>query len=255
MTPTIGPNPETYGRDASIARFTVNQYKRMIEEGILTPADRVELLENWLVQRDTTATLGTPIPLTYGRDPSLVTFTVDQYKRMIEADILTEDDPVELLENWVVLKMARNPPHDGTIQGLNSSLLPLLPSGWGLRIQSAFELTDSIPEPDLLLVKGNWRAFTTRHPVPADVSLVIEVADTSLARDRGDKTRIYARGGVVRYWIVNLVDNCIEVSEQPSGPTAVPSYANVTTYPRGATVPLILDGVPVAMIPVDDVLP
>ena len=192
---------------------------------------------------------------TYGQDASLARFSVEQYQRMIEVGVLTSDDKVELLENYVVLKMTRNPPHDGTIDLLNAALFPCVPSGWLLRIQQTIVLADSQPEPDFAIVRGAPRTYLARHPKAADVALAIEVADSSLLRDRRDKTRIYARAGIPTYWIVNLVDSRIEVYTQPSGPTAVPEYGMSRTFAPGDEVPIVLDGANVASVPVADLLP
>jgi Uma2 family endonuclease len=193
-------------------------------------------------------------PVTYGLDASIARFSVDRYQKMVETGILTAEDKVELLENYVVLKMPRNPRHHSTLQRMLRPLLLPLPAGWDLRIQSAITLTDSQPEPDFALVRGSASDYENRHPGAADSGLVIEVADSSLLRDQRDKTRIYARGGIPCYWIVNLVDRRIEVYSQPSGPTAVPAYSSFQLYQPGDTVPLLLDGVAVGTIPVDDLL-
>ena len=136
-------------------------------------------------------------PITYGRDPALYRFSVAQYQRMIEFGILTPEDRVELLENWLVLKTPSNPLHDSTLQPMLRPLLRVLPSGRDLRIQAGVTLTDSQPEPDFAIVRGSAADYENRHPGPADVGLVIEVADSSLLRDQRDKTRIYARAGIV----------------------------------------------------------
>src|SRR5262249_11162517 len=175
--------------------------------------------------------------------------------RMIETGILNPDDKVELLKNYVVLKMPKNPPHDGTLDLVNSAIRLRTPSEWQLRIKQTVVLADSQPEPDFALVRGAPRSFLTRHPAPADVGLIVEVADSSLLRDQRDKTRIYARGGIPCYWIVNLVDRRIEVYTQPSGPTAVPAYSTFQLYQPGDAVPLILDGNTVATVPADELLP
>src|SRR5438270_386547 len=193
-------------------------------------------------------------PVTYCLDSSIARFSVARYQRMIEAGILTSEDKVELLENYVVLKMPRNPPHDGTVQLVSEALGPVIPQGWRLRVQLTVVLTDSQPEPDFAVVRGNARTYLARHPGPADTGLVIEVADSSLLRDQRDKTRIYARGGIICYWIVNLVDHRIEVYTQPSGPAAVPSYQSCQTYQPGDDVPLVLDGNQAALIPASDLL-
>jgi Uma2 family endonuclease len=197
----------------------------------------------------------TATPTTYGHDASIARFSVARYQKMIEAGILTSEDKVELLENYVVLKMGRNPPHDGTIQLITETLAPAIPRHWRLRVQLTVVLSDSQPEPDFSIVRGDGRTYLTRHPGPADVGLLIEVADASLLRDQRDKTRIYARGGICCYWIVNLVDQRIEVYTQPSGPTSVPAYGSFQTYQPGDAIPLVLDGVTVGTLPVVDLLP
>jgi Uma2 family endonuclease len=133
-------------------------------------------------------------------------------------------------------------------------LLKPLPTNWDLRIQLAITLSDSQPEPDFAIVRGSAADYEIRHPGSADVGLVIEVADSSLLRDQRDKTRIYARGGIVCYWIVNLVDRRIEVYTQPSGPTAVPAYGSFQTYQPGDALPLTLDGNVIGTISVADLL-
>ncbi len=119
-------------------------------------------------------------------------FTVDEYHKMIEAGILNDEDKVELLEGYVVEKMPRNPPHDVAIQRLDKRFHRMVPDGWEIRVQSAIQLTDSEPEPDLALARGDDSTFATRHPEAAELGATMEVADSSLARDRQDKGRIYA---------------------------------------------------------------
>lgn len=264
MTPTAAPTiaepriqPATYGLDPSTARFSVAQYQRMIELGILTANDKVELLENFIVHKipGNEPPPLSPQPVTYGRDPSIVRFSVVQYQKMIEAGILTIADKVELLENYVVLKMSRNPPHDSTIQQMLERIFLLRPPGWSFRVQSAIALKDSQPEPDFALVRGSAANYHSRHPAPADIGLVIEVADSSLLLDQRDKTRSYARAGIPTYWIVNLMDNRLEVYTLPSGPTASPAYGALQTLLPGDEVHIVLDGVTVATVPVVDLLP
>src|SRR5947209_15381550 len=124
-------------------------------------------------------TPATATPATYGHDAAIAKFSVARYQRMIETGILTPEDKVELLENYVVLEMPRNPPHDGTVELLTEILGRIVPGGWRLRVQLTVVLPDSQPEPDLLLARGDTRTFRTRHPLPADVGMLIEVADAS----------------------------------------------------------------------------
>ncbi len=194
-------------------------------------------------------------PVTYGLDASIARFSVSRYQRMIESGILTPEDRVELLENYVVLKMPGNPPHDGTIQVIAKRLGRRVPAGWDMRVPLSLTLPDSQPEPDIAVCRGDETAYLTRHPVPVDVGLIIEVADSSLLRDQRDKTRIYARAGIPIYWIVNLVDRRIEVYSQPSGPTSIPAYGAFQTFQPTDSAPLQLDGQVAAMIPVAELMP
>jgi Uma2 family endonuclease len=181
--------------------------------------------------------------------------TVAGYERLVAMGLLTEDDRVELLEGWIFPKMPANPPHDGTIDLVDDALRPLLPAGHRLRLQERMTTPDSVPEPDVAVVRGNARSFVQRHPGPADVPLVVEVADSSLESDREDKGRLYARASVAVYWIVNLIDRQVEVYTDPSGPADEPSYGTRQDFLPGQDVPLVLDGVVVGQVPVNDLLP
>src|SRR5262249_27239198 len=149
-------------------------------------------------------------PVTYGLDASIARFSVARYQRMVETGILTADDRVELLENYVVMKMPHNPRHDGTIDLVKAALDGKLPPGWLLRIQQAIVLGDSLPEPDFAVVRGTPRSFLTRHPTPSDVGQLMAVADASLLPDQRDKTRLYARANITSYWLINMVDSRID---------------------------------------------
>ena len=73
------------------------------------------------------------------------------------------------------------------------------------------------PEPDLCVVRGESDDYTDRHPGPGDIALIVEVAESSLSRDRGEKGENYGRAGIPVYWIVNLVDRRLEVYSNPTG--------------------------------------
>ena len=182
-------------------------------------------------------------------------FTVPEYHKLIEIGILTEDDNLELLEGYLVHKMSRNPPHDCALPLASGALNTAIPNVWCVRVQSAITLAESEPEPDIVIARGNARTFAARHPGPNDIGLLTEIADSTLPGDRTDKGRIYARASLPIYWIINLEDRQLEVYENPSGPTASPSYAKRTDYHVGDSAPLVLDGKVVAMIAVQDLLP
>jgi Uma2 family endonuclease len=186
--------------------------------------------------------------------PALYRFTVEQYHRMGELGVLTENDRVELLEGWVVRKVTHNPPHDGTITRLNRRLMRLLPEAWLVRVQCTITTRDSEPEPDLAVVRGPEEAYFTRHPTAQDIALLIEVADASLDTDRGEKRRLYARARVREYWIVNIPEAQVEVYTQPRAGRA-PAYRQQRVYRGDEAVPLVIDGQEIARLPARDLLP
>ena len=190
-----------------------------------------------------------------GRMAGFRRFSVAEYHRLIELGMLTEDDNIELLEGYLVHKMSRNPPHDAAIQKGMKRWLRVLPAGWDLRVQSAITLTESEPEPDFTIVRGDENDYLARDPTAADIGLVVEVSDSTLPGDRDDKGRIYARAGIPCYWIVNLVDGQIEVYTSPSGPVADPKFAQRVDHRPGDSVPLILGGTTVVQVAVQDLLP
>jgi Uma2 family endonuclease len=181
-------------------------------------------------------------------------FTVEEYQKLGEIGLLTEDDQVELIEGWIVPKMNRNPLHDATIEIIQDWLAGVLPKGWRYRVQSGIVTRDSQPEPDLVVVRGDPRERRNRHPNPEDLSLVIEVADSSLRFDREDKARLYARGRVPCYWIVNLIDKQIEVLTDPTGPRRKPVFHKQEIFQLDDEVSLMIEGQFVARTPVASLL-
>jgi Uma2 family endonuclease len=144
--------------------------------------------------------------------------SVAQYHAMADHGILDEDAPVELLEGWLVQKMTKHPPHSIVTRRVREALGRVLPEGWYADSQEPITLSDSEPEPDVRVARAEVADDPKRHPGPRDVALVVEVADTSLRRDRGTKKRIYARAGIPIYWIANLPERRFEVHTDPTGP-------------------------------------
>jgi Uma2 family endonuclease len=188
-------------------------------------------------------------------DSPIWRLSIAQYHQMVQAGILTDDDPVELLEGWLVTKMPKNPPHRLATQLMRETLAQLVPVGWYVDAQEPITTADSEPEPDVVIVRGDRRQYRDRHPGPEDVALVVEVSDSILQRDRTTKQRLYATAGIAVYWIVNLVDAQIEVYQEPSGPAHEPRYARRDDYRYGEHIPLMLDGEDVGTVEVEAVLP
>ncbi len=189
------------------------------------------------------------------RPPSRTrTYTVAEYHEMIDRGILTTLDKVELIEGRLVDRMPKNPPHESAIMRLNRRLFQLLPAGWVISSRGPVTFATSEPEPDYTIARGTEADFDTRHPEPAEVGLLVEVSDSSLAFDRTDKWRVYGRGGVPVYWVVNVVDRRIEVYTDPTGPAAQPGYRTRTDYQPGMAVPVVLGGIVAGTIAVSEVL-
>lgn len=180
---------------------------------------------------------------------------VEQYHAMIRAGILTDDDPIELLEGLLVLKMAKNPRHRVVTGLVRQALEQVITKSWYVDSQEPITTIDSEPEPDGTVVRGNRLDYLDYHPSPADIALVVEVSDATLRRDRGTKKRIYARAGIPVYWIVNLVQNQVEVYTGPVKTTEPPEYQQRKVYKAGDSLPVLLDGVEIAQIAVDSLLP
>jgi Uma2 family endonuclease len=198
------------------------------------------------------STMTAPLP-SPGLPPEPI--SVADYHRLIRSGILTEEDKVELLEGRIVPKMARNPPHESSLLKLSRKLPRVLSAdAWDVRIQMAITLGDSEPEPDAAVVRHSPDDYAQHHPGPNDVGMLAEVANTSLAEDR-DKARIYARARIVCYWIVNVTDRQIEVYTDPDPQANPPRYRQRQDYTVGQSVPLVLDGQTVALLPVAELLP
>ena len=178
---------------------------------------------------------------------------IDQYHEMIRSGILTENDPVELLEGLLVAKMPKNRRHTLSTERTRRAVEAILPQGWHVSSQEPITLTDSEPEPDVMVVRGNLDSYPDRHPGPQEVALVVEVADATLKYDQIDKKRVYARAGIPVYWIENLVDKQIEVYSEPDA-ADTPDYRQRHVYTLIDTVPLIINGLEIAQLPVKDLL-
>jgi Uma2 family endonuclease len=184
--------------------------------------------------------------------PELYRFTVDQYERMTELGILTVDDRVELINGIVVTKMAKGPAHVWASKSVENLLEPMLGTAWCVRREEPARIPDlNEPEPDDVVARGTRRAYLTRHPVPEEIALIVEVSDTTYHRDRYEKYPAFARSGIPIYWIVNLVQRRVEVYTDPSPE----GYRSQRDYHAGDVVPVVIDGQPLGQIAVADILP
>ena len=177
-------------------------------------------------------------------------FTVAEYYRMAEAGILKPDERVELIEGEIIVMPPIGPEHAGDVNRLNRLFSRQEDSGFIVHIQNPVHLEDgSEPEPDVALLRNREDFYSNAHPTPADVLLVIEVADSSLEYDRNVKAQLYGRNNIPETWIKNLPDDCIERFTEP-GPEG---YGQHTIHRRGETVTPV--SLPDLELAVEDLLP
>lgn len=181
--------------------------------------------------------------------------TVDQYHELIRSGKLGEDDPVELLEGILLYKMPKNTPHVSTNKLIRHHVERLLPAGWHFQSQDPITLIDGEPEPDGAIIRGAIEAYRSSNPGPQDVAVVIEVADSSLPRDRGIKLRSYARAGIPVYWIVNVNERLIEEYSVPLQDTSPACYNSRTVHSGNARINVLIDGVVVAGLDLAAIFP
>ncbi len=155
-------------------------------------------------------------------------FTVDEYERMIQAEILTADDRVELLDGEIVAMTPIGDEHADCVDDLNRFFVPAVGDRARVRIQNPIRLLpNSEPEPDVVLACPG-----RGHPAAKDLLLLIEVSDSSLERDRKLKLPLYASAGVAEVWIVDLVGRKVDVHRDPD-PDG--SYSSVSRHRPGET--------------------
>jgi hypothetical protein len=191
--------------------------------------------------------------------PATVTpyrMTVRQFLKAVKAGVFPPDVRLELLGGIPVQKMTRNPPHNSTVYKLACGLRDQLPGGWLLYEEKPIVAGRTWrPEPDLAVIRGPIGLYERNDPKVADVSLVIEVSDTTYGDDRGLRWRRYAAARLMSYWIVNLNDRRVEAYSDPTGRGGSARYNILSTFKEGDSIPLVIDGVEIGRIAVNDVLP
>jgi Uma2 family endonuclease len=178
---------------------------------------------------------------------TLYRFTVEEYEQIAG---LLDDDRVELIDGYLVKKMTKRPSHVIGCARVLAAVANILPAGWHARPGEPVRVGHRTePELDVSLARGTADDYAIAHPGPADVALVVEVADTTLTKDRR-RRKTYGPAGIPIYWIVDLNGRKVEVYTNP-GPDG---YASRTDYLPGMNLPLVVDGAIVGQIAVSDIL-
>lgn len=176
-------------------------------------------------------------------------FNVDEYYRMTDAGILSPDDRVELIEGEVIRMSPIGKLHASCVNRITSLFTELVGRRAIVSVQNPVRLNDfSEPQPDTTVLKRRDDFYASREPGPADVLLIVEVADTSASYDRAVKIPLYAQAGIPEVWLADLSGDFVGVFASPVNGR----YQNVREARRGET--LTLHSLPEITIIIDDLL-
>jgi len=182
-------------------------------------------------------------------------WTREEYYKMVEAGVLRPDERVELIGGRIIAMSPQNSPHFTAVCLVEDVLRTAFGPGHVVRVQGPLDVSPSSqPEPDIAVVQGHARDYSRAHPTTA--LLVVEVSESTLAFDRGEKASLYASAGIPEYWVVNLVDRQVEVYRDPVPVTGQPygyGYRSCTHYFAVDTVAPA--AMPQSAITVADLLP
>ncbi len=150
--------------------------------------------------------------------PQSHAFTVGEYYRMVEAEILTEEDRVELIAGQIVAMSPIGSRHAACVKRLNLLMGRMVGDSMLIGVQDPIALDAySAPEPDLVLLRPRADFYAAAHPSAVDVLLAVEAADTSVDYDREVKLPLYAQAGLPEAWLIDLQKGRIEVCARPQG--------------------------------------
>lgn len=141
-------------------------------------------------------------------------FSVEEYRKLGEVGIFHEDDRVELLNGEIVLMSPIGIRHMNSVRRLINHFARRFGNRCLVDAQNPLVIDgQSMPQPDLLLLRPDLDE--SRAPIPADVFLLVEVAESSLLYDQTDKRDAYARNGIAEYWLLDLTRNQLHVFREP----------------------------------------
>ena len=177
-------------------------------------------------------------------------FSADDYQFLGVLGILDEDDRIELIDGEIVVMSPIGNRHSACVDRLNHIFVRGVNGQAIVRVQGSIRLgDDSEPQPDIALLRHHDDFYVEAHPTSDDILLLVEVADSSLERDREKGRNTYAKHGIPELWIANLRDEVVERYRNPTPD----GYGDMNTFNRGDTIsPELLPDVELA---VDDILP
>jgi Uma2 family endonuclease len=144
-------------------------------------------------------------------------WTVEEYHRMAEAGIFADDERVELLEGKIIWMIAKGTAHRSAVGRTDYLLKNRLANRAWVSIQDPVKLNErSEPEPDIAVVKVDPLDYADHHPIPSEVYLIIEVADSSLKLDCETKGKAYSKAGITDYWVLDVIGRQLHVFREPT---------------------------------------
>lgn len=167
-------------------------------------------------------------------------FSVADFHRLGETGVLAPDSRVELIEGDLIDMAPTGSPHGGMVLYLNNLLVPALGGRALVGTQNPLALdeqTEVYPDVFVLKPRADW--YRTAHPRPQDILLLIEVADSTILSDRRRKLPLYARHGIAEVWLIDLVQQVVEVCREP-GPNG---FAARSVHREGTITASQIDGV------------
>jgi Uma2 family endonuclease len=163
-------------------------------------------------------------------------FSVDEYYAIAAAGVFAPGERIELLDGEIVTMAPIGPRHGGDVDRLNRLFSARFGTRAIVRVQGPVRLSrDSEVQPDIALLRLRDDFYGVRHPAPADVFALIEVAESSLAYDRGKKRKAYAGSGIADYWLIDLAHAAVTLFREPSGS----EYISQRATHAGETVALL----------------
>jgi len=176
-------------------------------------------------------------------------FTVEQYHKMLESGILTENDRVELIAGEIVEMSPIGTRHAACVARLIRLFTLTLADTAIIWVQNPIKLNDnSEPQPDVVLLQPRDDFYESGHPQPSDIFLLIEVADATVKYDREVKVPLYAKDNIVEVWLVDINEQSVEVYREPTSD----GYRNIQQFSSGQT--LSIQAFPEINITVNEVL-
>lgn len=145
-------------------------------------------------------------------------WTAEEVDRLVAIGGLPNPERYELLYGQLVEKMSHSQPHNSSVLLALDALRTAFGSGSVVGANLSLKgLSDSEPEPDIMVLRGSANDYRGRNPRAEEVALVVEVSVTTLPKDERDKAPLYARFGVAEYWIIAVPERRLKVHRGPEG--------------------------------------